>query len=138
MDRGTPGNTGRRPSVITPLGLVAGSSSVFGCSRSTHTLGGTPVKISSRLSRPTRTATVALVSAAAGIALGLPGLALATHSGQDVPAPPASPTRAGQIQNIDQVRTAIKGYYGDTLTSVTDPVPDGSDYSYQGDTATTQ
>ena len=77
-----------------------------------------------RFKRPTRTATVAIASAAAGIALGVPGLALATHTGQDVPAPPANPTRASQIQNIDQVKTAIKGYYGDTLTSVTDPVPD--------------
>jgi predicted secreted acid phosphatase len=96
------------------------------------------VKLSSRFSRPTRTATVAIVSAAAGIALGMPGLALATHTGQDVSAPPANPTRASQIQNIDQVKTAIKGYYGDTVTSVTDPVPDTFDYSYQNDTATTQ
>jgi hypothetical protein len=92
----------------------------------------------SRFSRPTRTVTVAIASAAAGIALGVPGLALATHTGQDVPAPPANPTRASQIQNVDQVRTAIKAYYGDTLTSVTDPVPDGSDVSYPGDSATTQ
>jgi predicted secreted acid phosphatase len=91
-----------------------------------------------RFKRPTRTATVAIASAAAGIALGVPGLALATHTGQDVPAPPANPTRASQIQNIDQVKTAIKGYYGDTLTSVTDPVPDTFDYSYQNDSATTQ
>ena len=32
-----------------------------------------------------------------------------------VPAPPAAPTSASQIQNIDQVKTAIKAYYGDTL-----------------------
>jgi hypothetical protein len=92
----------------------------------------------SRFSRPTRTVTVAIASAAAGIALGVPGLALATHTGQDVAAPPANPTSASQIQNVDQVRTAIKAYYGDTLTSVTDPVPDGSDVSYPGDSATTQ
>ena len=73
-------------------------------------------------SRPTRSVTIALVSAAAGIALGVPGLALATTSGQDVPAPPAVPTSASQIQNIDQVKTAIKGYYGDTTTDVSDPV----------------
>ena len=96
------------------------------------------MKLSLRFSRPTRTATVAIASAAAGIALGVPGLAMATHTGQNVQPPPASPTSAGQIQNIDQVRTAIKGYYGDTLTSVTDPVPDGFDYSYQNDSATTQ
>ena len=73
-------------------------------------------------SRPTRSVTIALVSAAAGIALGVPGLALATTSGQDVPAPPAVPTSDSQIQNIDQVKTAIKGYYGDTTTDVSDPV----------------
>jgi HAD superfamily, subfamily IIIB (Acid phosphatase) len=39
-----------------------------------------------------------------------------------VPAPPASPTSADQIQNIDQVKTAIKGYYGDTTTTQLDPV----------------
>jgi hypothetical protein len=42
-----------------------------------------------------------------------------------VPAPPASPTSADQIQNIDQVKTAIKGYYGDTPSAIPDPV-DGS------------
>jgi predicted secreted acid phosphatase len=73
-------------------------------------------------SRPTRTVTLALASAAAGIALGVPGVALATHSGQAVPAPPAVPTSDSQIQNIDQVKTAIKGYYGDTVTEQTDPV----------------
>ena len=64
------------------------------------------------------------------MALAVPGLALATHSGQSVPAPPAVPTSASQIQNIDQVKTAIKGYYGDTTTTVVDPVPDGQDVSY--------
>jgi predicted secreted acid phosphatase len=92
----------------------------------------------SRFSRPTRTATVALASAAVGAALSVPALALATHTGQNVPAPPAAPTRASQIQNIDQVKTAIKAYYGDTATSVNDPVPDTFDYSYQNDSATTQ
>ena len=92
------------------------------------------------LKRSTRTATIALASAAAGVALGVPGLALATHSGQSVPAPPASPTSDSQIQNIDQVKTAIKGYYGDTTTTTPDPVngatvlhqfnPDGS-YAHQ-------
>ncbi len=91
-------------------------------------------------SRPTRTVTLALVSAAAGIALGVPGLALATNSGQDVPAPPAVPTSDSQIQNVDQVKTAVKGYYGDTLTTQKDPVsgtvalhtfnPDGN-YAHQ-------
>jgi hypothetical protein len=81
-----------------------------------------------RYTRPTRTATIAIASAAAGIALAVPGLAMATHTGQDVPAPPANPTRASQIQNIDQVKTAIKGYYGDTPTDIvapgTDPTAD--------------
>jgi hypothetical protein len=96
------------------------------------------VKLSLRHPRPTRTATIAMASAAAGIALAVPSLALATDSGQSVPPPPANPTSASQIQNIDQVKTAIKAYYGDTVTSVTDPVPDTFDYSYPNDSATTQ
>ncbi|MFN2563170.1 MAG: HAD family acid phosphatase [Jatrophihabitans sp.] len=39
-----------------------------------------------------------------------------------VPAPPAVPTSADQIQNIDQVKTAIKGYYGDRTPTQMDPV----------------
>lgn len=77
------------------------------------------------LKRPARTATVALASAAATAALTLPGLALAHgghHDGGAVPPPPTSPTSDSQIQNIDQVKTAIKGYYGDTTTSTPDPV----------------
>jgi hypothetical protein len=92
------------------------------------------VKLSLRHPRPTRTATIAIASAAAGVALAVPGLAVATNSGQSVPPPPATPTRASQIQNIDQVKTAIKVYYGDTVTSVVDPVPDGQDVSYANDT----
>ena len=76
------------------------------------------------LRRPARTATVALASAAATAALTLPALALA-HGGHGgggaVAAPPVSPTSDSQIQNIDQVKTAIKGYYGDTVTSTPDP-----------------
>ena len=34
-----------------------------------------------------------------------------------VPPPPAQPTSADQIQNVDQVKTAIKAYYGDTIDS---------------------
>ena len=79
------------------------------------------MKFSLRYSRPTRTATVAIASAAAGIALAVPGLAIAGHTGQAVPAPPANPTSASQIQNIDQVRTAIKGYYG-AHASGTNPI----------------
>jgi hypothetical protein len=39
-----------------------------------------------------------------------------------VPAPPVAPTNANQIQNLDQVVTAIKAYYGDTPTETPDPV----------------
>ena len=75
------------------------------------------------LKRPARTASVALASAAVTAALTLPGLAIA-HGGHGhgaVPPPPAAPTSADQIQNIDQVKTAISAYYGDTLT--TTPAP---------------
>jgi hypothetical protein len=82
------------------------------------------VKFSLRFSRPTRIATVAIASAAAGMALTVPGIAIAGHSGQSVPAPPANPTSASQIQNIDQVRTAIKAYYGAKMFG-TNPI-DGS------------
>jgi hypothetical protein len=81
----------------------------------------------SSLKRPTRTATITFAAAAVGVALTVPGVALAAHSGQAVPAPPAAPTSANQIQNIDQVKTAIKAYYGDTTTTALDP--------YQGTTA---
>jgi hypothetical protein len=63
---------------------------------------------------------LAIVVAAALIALVAAGLAGALSG--SVPAPPANPTSADQIQNIDQVKTAIKGYYGDTPTSQLDPV----------------
>jgi hypothetical protein len=65
---------------------------------------------------PVAIATAAL-SAFAFVASGAAGA-----DGSSVPAPPAVPTSADQIQNIDQVKTAIKGYYGDTVTSQTDPV----------------
>jgi hypothetical protein len=70
------------------------------------------------------------------MALTVPGLALAHHGAPAVPAPPAAPTRADQIQNLDQVKTAIKAYYGDTVTSTPDPVPNGPDGTYPGDGAT--
>jgi predicted secreted acid phosphatase len=88
-------------------------------------------------SRPARTAAVAIASAAAGIALAVPGLAIAAHGHHSVSAPPVHPTSASQIQNIDQVKTAIKAYYGDTVTSVPDPVPDGQDAAVLGDSVTT-
>jgi hypothetical protein len=85
------------------------------------------VKFSLHHVRRTRTATVAVASAAAGMALTVPGLALATNSGQSVAPPPAVPTSASQIQNIDQVKTAIKGYYGDKLEGSVDPVDNSID-----------
>ncbi len=48
--------------------------------------------------------------------------AAASKDAPAVPAPPTQPTSADQIQNIDQVKTAIKAYYGDTVTSTPDPV----------------
>ncbi|HEU5006394.1 MAG TPA: HAD family acid phosphatase [Jatrophihabitantaceae bacterium] len=76
-----------------------------------------------------RTVAIAGATAVATLALAVPGVAMAHghHSGhapaRAVPAPPAQPTRADQIQNLDQVKTAIKAYYGDTVDG-TDP--DGS------------
>jgi len=65
---------------------------------------------------------LAAVTALAGLLSG--GVADATGPGHDraVPAPPAAPTSASQIQNIDQVKTAIKAYYGDTVVG-TEHVP---------------
>src|SRR4051812_5808921 len=62
------------------------------------------------------------------LALTVSGSASA-HDGRAraVPAPPAVPSSADQIQNIDQVKTAIKGYYGDTVTTDVDPVPNDLD-----------
>ena len=79
-----------------------------------------------------RTLGIALASAATAASLTITGQAVADHGhhgGSDghshagaVPAPPAQPTRDDQIQNVDQVKTAIKAYYGDTLTTMPDPV----------------
>ena len=63
---------------------------------------------------------LAILGAAVVVALVAAGLAGALSG--SVPAPPTNPTSADQIQNIDQVKTAIKGYYGDTPTSQLDPV----------------
>lgn len=50
-----------------------------------------------------------------------------------VPPPPARPTSADQIQNIDQVKTAIKAYYGDTISGTN---PDGTpQHTYDPDGA---
>ena len=63
---------------------------------------------------------LAILGAAMVVALVAAGFAGALSG--SVPAPPAVPTSADQIQNLDQVKTAVKGYYGDTLTSQLDPV----------------
>jgi hypothetical protein len=70
------------------------------------------------------------VAAGAVIALGAltpVAFAVGASTGPNVPAPPAAPARAAQIQNIDQVKTAIKAYYGDTVSAEVDPVPNGID-----------
>ncbi len=79
--------------------------------------------------RRSRAVSAVLLAAilAAGVLVGV-FAGSATASRQLRPAaavPPAVPTRADQIQNIDQVRAAIKAYYGDTVTTTPDPV-DGS------------
>ena len=75
----------------------------------------------------TTSATAALVAAAATFALVTPGIASATKD-LSVPPPPAAPTSADQIQNIDQVKTAIKAYYGDTVVpGLVDPVDNAID-----------
>jgi len=65
-------------------------------------------------------AIISAIAVAIALVVVLPASAVAlAHA---VAAPPANPTSADQIQNIDQVKTAIKAYYGDTLTSTLDPV----------------
>jgi hypothetical protein len=64
--------------------------------------------------RPVRTAVLAALAAALLIILALPGSAIGLIRDAVAP-PPAVPTSADQIQNIDQVKTAIKGYYGDMI-----------------------
>ncbi|KAJ1684030.1 hypothetical protein LUZ63_020770 [Rhynchospora breviuscula] len=72
-----------------------------------------------RLPRPTVALAVASTALAAGVLVsGSAGAGPAPT----VHAPPAVPTSADQIQNVDQVKTAIKGYYGDTTTTTPDPV----------------
>jgi hypothetical protein len=50
------------------------------------------------------------------------GSASASRPLPDVAPPPTAPTSANQIQNLGQVETAIKAYYGDTPQAATDPV----------------
>ena len=82
--------------------------------------------MSSSRSRRSLTAFASVVALAGLATLGLQSSAV-SHGFHAVAAPPASPTSADQIQNIDQVRTAIKAYYGDTLTTTVDPVPNSVD-----------
>jgi hypothetical protein len=74
----------------------------------------------------TRILSTVAIAAAAG-ALALTGAAVADAAFNSVPPPPVAPTSADQIQNIDQVKTAIKAYYGDTVTAQVDPVPNSID-----------
>ncbi len=67
-----------------------------------------------RRPRFVRTAVLAAVVAAFFVILALPGSAIGLIRTAVAP-PPANPTSADQIQNIDQVKTAIKGYYGDMI-----------------------
>jgi hypothetical protein len=67
-----------------------------------------------RRRRVVRTAVLAAVAAAVVVILALPGSAVGLIRDAVAP-PPANPTSADQIQNIDQVKTAIKGYYGDMI-----------------------
>jgi hypothetical protein len=79
-----------------------------------------------RHQRPFTALAAAAAAAALTVGLTLPGAASA-RGARPVPPPPTHPTSADQIQNIDQVRTAIKGYYGDTETTAVDPVPNDVD-----------
>jgi phosphoglycolate phosphatase-like HAD superfamily hydrolase len=83
--------------------------------------------------RPRRT-TLAVASLVLGLVAGAGGTSIALSgadrvapaAGDRVPPPPAQPTRANQIQNVDRVKTAIEAYYGDRETKRRDPV-DGTE-----------
>jgi hypothetical protein len=78
-----------------------------------------------RRSRPWYAAVVLAVAVLAVLGFVSAGSATPTRhvaAGRAVPPPPAAPTNANQIQNLDQVETAIKAYYGDTPTQTPDPV----------------
>jgi HAD superfamily, subfamily IIIB (Acid phosphatase) len=80
-----------------------------------------PLRRGSRM-LPIAAATVATALTTLVLSASGPASADNPAAAPSVPAPPAVPTSASQIQNIDQVKTAIKGYYGDTLTTTMDPV----------------
>jgi len=69
-------------------------------------------------SRRSLTALLVVAALAALAVLGFQTGAV-SRTFQPVPAPPANPTSSNQIQNIDQVRTAIKAYYKDTTDGTT-------------------
>ena len=77
---------------------------------------------SSASSRGKRRLGTAATAAAAALLTLLVTATVALSWDGSVPAPPDSPTSADQIQNLDQVKTAIKAYYGDTATGQLDPV----------------
>jgi hypothetical protein len=83
-----------------------------------------------RLRRPVRATSAVIAAVAVTLSLSLTGQAIARGSHEHpkpVPPPPAQPTSDNQIQNIDQVKTAIKAYYGDTVTNTDDPVDNSID-----------
>jgi len=69
-------------------------------------------------SRRSLTALLVVAALAALAVLGFQTGAV-SRTFQPVPAPPAHPTNSNQIQNIDQVRTAIKAYYKDKTDGTT-------------------
>jgi hypothetical protein len=73
---------------------------------------------STKARRRPLTALLVVAALAAFAVLGLQTGAV-SRTFQPVPAPPANPTNSHQIQNIDQVRTAIKAYYKDSVDGTT-------------------
>ncbi len=80
------------------------------------------IRIAARRKAPILATAGGALAAVLGSLVLVSGSATATGSAPHVPPPPTAPTSADQIQNIDQVKTAIKAYYGDTVTATTDPV----------------
>jgi hypothetical protein len=75
-----------------------------------------------RRSRVLGAAVLTAVMAASLAVFVSSGSASASRPSPAVQAPPTVPTSANQIQNIDQVKSAIKAYYGDTVSTTPDPV----------------
>jgi hypothetical protein len=75
--------------------------------------------------RRSRVLGAAMLSAVMAVSLAVfvaSGSASASRPSPAVKAPPTVPTSAFQIQNLDQVKSAIKAYYGDTVSTTPDPV----------------